>query len=134
MHKEEKKYTKGQNQNICDVSEIEQASCFPKQQDTETSSHLRFTETQNDNETRSCENAPKKLFLQKWQNNSSQIEKSRVVLKNIQNVSRRTTRKRASQKIKSSNSLSLKKENVKLYTFKCQSKEDVEKALYSIKF
>lgn len=129
------KYTKKQNQNICNASEIEQASCFPKQQDTETSSHLRFSETQNNNETQSCKNAPKKLFLQKWRNNSSQVEQNRVTLKNIQNISRRTRIKRTSKKInKSSHFSSSKKENVQLYNIKCQSKEDIENALYSIKF
>lgn len=86
--------------------------------------------------------APKKYFLEKWQNDPSnrlQMESSRTPLTNMENVSRKTA-KHASRKIKSSNRrkstnpLHSNKENVKIHNIRDLSTKDINKELYSINF
>ncbi|XP_071555381.1 uncharacterized protein [Temnothorax nylanderi] len=67
-------------------------------------------------------NAPKKGFLSRWQKDSYKCK------------NRRSATKRPSRRRVPTHSLSMTKENIKIYNVTEESKESIDRALYSIKF
>ncbi|XP_024874232.1 uncharacterized protein LOC112456130 [Temnothorax curvispinosus] len=124
IHEEKKKYTKEyksiQNQRTSKF----QCPAVPKVEQPNTKEILVEIQNKTDISRSPIEklNAPKKGFLSRWQKDSYKCK------------NRRSATKRPSRRRVPTHPLSVTKENIKIYNVTEESKEGIDRALYSIKF